>query len=34
VEVGRQVIGAGDDPGVWAAYAHVLLCGNEFLFVD
>ena len=34
IGVGRQVVGASDDPAVWAAYAHVLLCGNEFLFVD
>ena len=34
VAVGRGIVGAGDDPATWAAYAQVLLCGNEFLFVD
>jgi hypothetical protein len=34
VAIGRKLVGDGDDATAWAAYGHVLLCGNEFLFVD
>ncbi len=32
--VGSGVVGGSEDPATWTAYAHILLCGNEFLFVD
>jgi len=32
--VGRDLVGRGDDPARWAAFGHVLLCANEFFFVD
>ncbi len=34
IGVGRGIVWAGDDPSAWTAYAHVLVCGNEFLFFD
>ncbi len=34
VEIGRGLVGTANDPKGWTAYLHVLLCGNEFLFVD
>ena len=34
IEVGRGLVGNGDDPVAWTGYLHVILCGNEFVFVD
>ena len=34
VEVGRGIVGTGDDPRGWAFYAQAILCANEFIFVD
>jgi hypothetical protein len=34
VAIGRGIVGTGEDAAAWTAYGHVLLCGNEFLFVD
>ena len=32
--VARQVLGSTPDEASWADLAHVLLCSNEFVFVD
>ena len=34
IEVGRGIVGTGDDATDWAAYAQALLCNNEFIFAD
>jgi hypothetical protein len=34
VRVGRELLGPKPDEAAWAAYCQVLLCANEFLFVD
>ncbi|HEY2155128.1 MAG TPA: PSD1 and planctomycete cytochrome C domain-containing protein [Isosphaeraceae bacterium] len=34
IGVGRGIVGAENDPPAWAGYAHVLLCANEFLFIE
>ena len=33
IEIARQLIGGGD-PASWTLWAHVLLCSNEFVYVD
>ena len=33
IRIARQVIAAGTDSG-WQDWAHVLLCSNEFIYVD
>jgi hypothetical protein len=32
--VGRELLGGSPDEAAWAAYCQVLLCANEFLFLD